>query len=292
MSRAQSLRTPGADRIHRSFLVWRNGLYAKLALLLAAAAVLLYWLDQPVGGPSGGSWLGYALGSLGFGLIAWLSWFGIRRRRYGKTGLLEEWLSAHVYFGLALIVIATLHTGFQFHGNVHLLAFVLMILVIGSGIFGVYAYWRYPALMTVNRSGANIDKIAATLASLDSRCRGLALGFDDPIQDLVLEALDDVGGRFGLGELLLGRKPDMLAGKTGAALAGLRQAVGGPGKLTPGESLPLVQLLTERAALLLQARRDRRYRALLLLWRAVHVPLTFALLVTLVVHVFAVFYYW
>jgi len=38
--------------------------------------------------------------------------------------------------------------------------------------------------------------------------------------------------------------------------------------------------------------RDRRYRALMLLWRAVHVPLTLGLLVALFIHVFAVFYYW
>ena len=40
----------------------------------------------------------------------------------------------------ALIVIATLHTGFQFGWNVHTLAYVLMMLVILSGMFGIAAY--------------------------------------------------------------------------------------------------------------------------------------------------------
>ena len=44
-----------------------------------------------------------------------------------------------------------------------------------------------------------------------------------------------------------------------------------------------MQNLTKRATIVVKIRRDRRYRALLLLWRAIHVPLT--------IHVFAVFYY-
>ena len=50
---------------------------------------------------------------------------------------LKAWTSAHVYLGLSLIVIATLHTGFQFGWNVHTLAYALMMLVIVSGIYGI-----------------------------------------------------------------------------------------------------------------------------------------------------------
>ena len=42
--------------------------------------------------------------------------------------------------GLSLIVIVTLHTGFQFGWNVHTLAYGLMLLVIVSGIFGIVVY--------------------------------------------------------------------------------------------------------------------------------------------------------
>jgi hypothetical protein len=67
--------------------------------------------------------------------------------------------------------------------------------------------------------------------------------------------------------------------------------VGGPGNVLPAEVLPLVQALTKRATIVVKMRRDWRYRAQLLLWRAVHVPLTIALLVALTIHVIAVFYY-
>ena len=258
---------------------------------MSAVAIVGYWIHHPAGLPNGGSWLGYTYGTIGFGLIGWLAWFGIRRRRYGGQGPLEGWLSAHVYLGLALIVVATLHTGFRFHWNVHTLAFVLMALVVVSGIFGAYAFLRYPALMTSNRAGATLKTMSAELASLDQQCRDLALNFDDEVAALVIKATEDDGGKFTFLEALLGRAPNPLEGATGMAITRLRDEVGGTANVLPAEVLPLVQSLTKRATMLVKIRRDRRYRALLLLWRAVHVPLTIALVLALTIHVFAVFYY-
>lgn len=258
---------------------------------MSAVAILGYWVHHPSGIPNGGSWLGYTYGTVGFGLIGWLGWFGIRRRRYGGQGPLEGWLSAHVYLGLALIVVATLHTGFRFHWNLHTLAFVLMILVIFSGIFGAYVFLRYPALMTANRQGSTLKSMSAELAALDQSCRDLALNFDDDTAALVVKATEDFGGKFTWAEGLLGRAPNPLEGATGQAITRLRDEVGGKEQAPPAEVLPLVQNLTKRATIVVKMRRDWRYRAQMLLWRAVHVPLTIALLVALTIHVIAVFYY-
>jgi hypothetical protein len=258
---------------------------------VSAVAILGYWIHHPSGVPNGGSWLGYTYGTVGFALIGWLAWFGVRRRRYGGQGPLEGWLSAHVYLGLALIIVATLHTGFRFHWNVHTLAFVLMTLVILSGIFGAYVFLRYPALMTANRQGATLKSMSAELAALDQQCRDLALNFDDETAALVVKATEDYGGKFTWAEGLLGRGPNPLEGATGEAITRLRDEVGGAEQAPPAEVLPLVQNLTKRATIVVKMRRDWRYRAQLLLWRAVHVPLTIALLVALTIHVIAVFYY-
>jgi len=279
--------------IHSSFLLWRKARYGKIAAVLSLLAIILYVVDDPGEPPNGGTWLGYSYGVAGLALIAWLAWFGIRRRRYGGSGApLQGWLSAHVYLGLALVVIASLHTGFRFHWNIHTLAFVLMLLVIASGIFGIYAFWRYPTKMTRNRAGATLSSMIEQLAAADSQCRDLTLNMSDDVVALVAVATEDQGGRFTWREIVTGRRPDPLAGPTGAAIDSLRESVGGSAGLTPADVLPLVQALTNRLVLIEKISRDRRYQALLLLWRAVHVPLTFALIVALSAHVLAVFFYW
>jgi cytochrome b561 len=265
-------------KMHRSFLSWRQGLYGKIAGGTALLAILIYGLDRPDEPPNGGTWLGYTYGVLALVLIAWLAWFGIRRRRYPATGKLENLLSAHVYFGLALLVVGTLHTGFHFHANVHTLAYVLMVLVIGSGIFGSYAFLRYPPLMTANRGGANLAGMTGELAALDLRCRDLALSLPDATAGVVRAAVAK-GGRPGA------------AAATLAAIGQVQQQLGSLEGARPTDVLALAQAMARRAAVLDKLQRDRRYRRLMLLWRAVHVPLTTALLVALFIHVFAVFYY-
>jgi hypothetical protein len=136
---------------HRSILEYANFRWFKIALVLCALSGGVYiWHDPPLK-PYGGTWLGYTLGTIGALLILWLLYFGVRKRRYkSNVGTAQGWLSAHVYLGVALIVVATLHTGFELGWNVHTLAYVLMILVIASGMYGVFIYLRVPREMTVN----------------------------------------------------------------------------------------------------------------------------------------------
>ena len=274
--------TAGLSTIHRSFLSYRNALYGKIAAAVSILAIAVYALDRPDGPPNGGTLLGYVYGTIGLALIAWLAWFGIRRRRYGGTGSLANLLSAHVYFGSALIVVATLHTGFQLHWNVHGLAYVLMVVVIASGMFGAYAFWRVPKLMTANRAGETLGKLAASLAALDLRCQNLALAFPDDIATSIYACLAPPAGR--------GTVPDR--GLTLAAITRVELQLGQLGGVATADVLALVQTLTQRLAVLDTLIRDRRYRGQMLLWRAVHTPVTLGLLVALGTHVFAVFYNW
>lgn len=294
MSAADSAEASGplghrADR-HLSFLVYRRFLFLKIAAAVVAAAIVLYFVDRPYGARYGGTWAGYTLGTAGALLILWLMWFGYRKRSYLKDqGNLVGWLSAHVYLGLALLVVATLHTGFHFGWNVHTLAYALMCLVIASGAFGVYCYVRYPRLMTENRHGLILPQMLRRIASLDEELRKAALGVDDRTATLVERSVENTRLGGSLRRQLSGREPNCA---TAAACEGLRRMI---------EAAPLEEetrlrhirvLLDEKAQLLGRARRDISYKAMMDIWLYIHVPLSFALLAALTAHVVSVFYLW
>src|SRR5947208_48114 len=101
-------------------------------------------------------------------LILWLTILGLRKRAMTRgRWSLKAWTSAHVYLGLSLIVVATLHTGFQFGWNVHTLAYALMMLVILSGIYGIAAYSILPEELSVSRGEMTRPQMIDTVMKLD-----------------------------------------------------------------------------------------------------------------------------
>jgi len=276
--------------MHQSLFVYGGFRYFKFSLVLLVAAIVAYGWHEPVDGPNGGTWLGYTLGGIGAFLILLLMWFGMRKRSYKSSmGRVEGWLSAHVYLGLSLIVIATLHAGFQIGWNLHTLAYVLMLIVIASGIFGVYAYLRYPQLMTENRRGKTLDTLLAEMAELDRECRDASAQLTDDISQSVLRCCEQT--RIG------GSIMRQLSGTDSNCAT--QRALDEVGRLTA--SLPraqvedgrrLLTLLGKKNELVQRARRDVQYKALMDIWLFFHVPLSFALLAALSAHVVSIFFYW
>src|SRR5690606_11533592 len=117
-----------------------------LGLALLAWVIYLFPnYEQPA---NGGTWQGYALDTASALQIVWLLWLGVRKRRYASaSGTLQGWVSAHVYLGTALLWVATLHTAFQFGWNLHTLAYGLLVVVLVSGLVGVWLYLAVPARM-------------------------------------------------------------------------------------------------------------------------------------------------
>jgi hypothetical protein len=275
--------------MHESFLVYAGFRYLKIASITCIAAIVVYVWHSPLDQPNGGTWVGYGLGGLGALLILWLMWFGIRKRRYGTESRLQGWLSAHVYLGLSLVTIATLHTGFQFGWNLHTLAYGLMLVVIASGAFGIYAYVRYPRLMTENRRGITNNEIYTEIGELDRECRQVASAMPDEIASLVLVSCNEtrIGGS--IFRQLSGQDPTC---GTARAFAGIRDLAASAGAAHGGDVRKLISLLGKKQTLLSTLRRDVQFKAMLEIWLYFHVPLSFALLAALVAHVISVFYYW
>jgi hypothetical protein len=274
---------------NESILVYRGLRYFKWALVLVIAASVAYAFHTAIPAPNGGTWLGYTLGTIGALLIVWLLWFGIRKRKYGGGKIrLEDWLSAHVYLGIALIVVATLHTGFQFGWNVHTLAYTLMMIVIFSGMFGVYVYIRYPKIMTDNRRGMTLDAMMTQIAELDTDARKAALRLGDEVNKLVLEASENtrIGGS--MRRQLSGHAPGCPAIAAPDKVRALLGKTEQPGR----DAEQLLALLQRKSELVQRARRDVQIKAMMDVWLYVHVPLSIALIGALIAHIVSVFFYW
>jgi hypothetical protein len=280
----------GDGATHEGFLRHRRFLWLKIALSMSLVALVAYMMIDQQPHPNGGSWYGYILGTIGALLILWLTMLGLRKRwmTRGKWSL-KAWTSAHVYLGLSLIVVATLHTGFQFGWNVHTLAYGLMMLVIASGIYGIYVYSTLPNDVSDNRSDMTKSQMIDAVFKIDRQLQvaGQPLGVEDTA--LVRLSMDDDPFRGGLVRRLSGKYPRC---GTARALRRLKARLAA----APGEEAeliqPVVQLLDRKLAALGRIRRYLRLKALLEVWLYVHVPVTFALIAALAAHIVSVFFYW
>ncbi|MFO6445846.1 hypothetical protein ACLBKU_01755 [Erythrobacter sp. NE805] len=270
------------DSGHVGFLAHKGFRWLWIALALSATAALGYALIDQQPRPNGGTWYGYTLGTIGLGLIIWLSLLGVRKRRINPGAWsLKAWTSAHVYLGLSLVVVGTLHTGFQIGWNVHTLAYVLMLLVIATGIYGVTAYAILPARLSDNRREMTRAQMLDALTAIDRQLESAAQPLARGEADLVLAALRQSPFAGGALARLTARYPGCATARARAGMLGTSEA-----------EERVRALLERRLAQLGQIRGSLRIRALLEVWLFLHIPLTLALIAALAAHVISVFYYW
>jgi hypothetical protein len=295
--------------VHQSFVNYRNYRYGTLATVATVATLAAYLLDKPRVPPNGGTWLGYTLGTIAGLLVIFLSLFGIRKRSFrSRIGTAIGWLSAHVYLGLAALVIATLHSGLHFGANVHTATYVLMWIVTLSGCWGVYAYVRYPGLMTRQRGNVRRKELLQQIEELDQRSLGLA-SVTARVNALIADSIrrTDLGNPRFRDQLSARDRSYLLIGGESASqpshlvpnfgnhalieqLAELR--LGATDEGTRGTLQNLLECAGAKAALLQRLRRETKLAAMMRIWLFIHVPVCCALLAALLTHVLTVFLYW
>jgi hypothetical protein len=280
---------------HESFLRYAGFRWLKIATALLI--LVIGGFDIMEGRPGfrlrhiGGTWFGYTTGTIGALLIVWLAMLGVRKRAMTDgSWSLKAWVSAHVYLGLSLIVIVTLHSGFQFGWNIHTLAYALMMLVILSGAFGVVVYNRLPQKLSANRGETTQKQMLEMIRSLDGRLADAARPMGENLAQHVRASLEKtrIGGNFW--QRLRGRQP-----RCATTLARLSLTKSREGMAAGPEAAALervIHLLEQKEAVLKKARRHIQLRSWLEAWLYIHVPATFALIAALTAHIVSVFFYW
>ncbi|MEM7268870.1 MAG: hypothetical protein AAF401_06425 [Pseudomonadota bacterium] len=276
---------------HTSFLAHARFRWFKISAFLCLIIIVTYSAWAPVGGRNGGTILGYGLGTLGLLIILWLAWLGVKKRGFsGGANTIRGWTSAHVYLGLSLIIIATLHTGFEFGWNVHTLAYALMMAVILSGAFGVFAYLRYPRMMSENLNGRSTSLLRKEMTDLDVRIARLTQRLPDNFAEAARMSLDNtkIGG--GALTLLSGSSRRCGSARARQLALSLAEDLDDPNQQTTATEM--VASLSRKADIAARLRRDLSYKAIMDIWLWLHVPLTLALIASLTAHVVIVFFYW
>jgi hypothetical protein len=257
--------------------------YLKWSIALVLLCSALYIYDEPPIRPGGGTWLGYTLGTIGAVLILWLMLFGLRKRAYSSSiGSLRGWLSAHVYLGLSLAFVATLHAAFHFSWNIHTLAYILTIIVIASGFWGIALYLRQPSLMGSLLQGKTLEQCAEVLEEYDNQSKKIAANLSPEIQQMVERSVKSKIFRYPW-QRYFGKQRGCRTKKLVDYLS--------EHSSTP-EMQELYRVQVRRQLQLAQIRDYLRAKGWTEVWLMFHVPLSFALLAVLIAHTISVFFYW
>ncbi len=273
-----------------SFLSYRSGrwLWISLASALVLALHYLYYRSRTV--PYGGSVEGLLYGVAGTGLIAFLMYLGIRKRSYSSSfGTLQGWVSAHVYLGLLTLLLIPMHAGFRFGWDVHTLAFVLLAVVVLSGIVGIILYLNVPSRLTKFEVEQQADKIDGEMSRLLIDMRALVKDKSDALVQLYKEeviALQKVRPQ-GWSLLVRGNGSDVLALRA----ADLVKKASSIPSQDQAAFQTLSQLLLKKAQLEVNLMRQMRLRNALQSWLYVHIPVSIALVVAVGLHLVMVFVY-
>jgi hypothetical protein len=265
----------------------------RVAYLVAAVAIFCLpavgwyvaaWLGW-IGWPTGSTRLGLFLGILAAAIIAFemLLWprKALRGRRLGRT---RAWMYWHVWLGLACVPLAVIHAGFRLGGPLTALVLALFLLVIVSGVWGLGMQQVLPHKLLHGFAAETIEPQVDRVMEVHQReadelVQVAAGGASDP---LMVFYLDEVRPYLAAG----GRSGSVL--KSAARAAGLFADLADRAPNQVAAVRRLEELCAARRAYDAQV----RIHGWLHNWQLVHLPLSVALCVALVVHIVTALKYW
>jgi hypothetical protein len=184
------------------------------------------------------------------------------------AGSLKTWLEIHLFCGVVGPVLVTFHTAFKFGGLIAA-AYWSMVIVVLSGFVGRYLYVRIPrSIRGTELTRTELDAKADTLRA------ELAAAVASPAVLEQIDAFERASTQgFVTGDLLLRGRLRRLDRELARAGAGreLRERA--------------LALAAERTTLLRRIAHLQKTKSLFELWHVFHLPLVYALLVIVAVHV-------
>ncbi|HVO56224.1 MAG TPA: hypothetical protein VMT51_00865 [Dongiaceae bacterium] len=124
---------------------------ASLAILAVSLLVYVPYAWHAPQGPRGGSAIGLLFGVLGFAFMLYAAALGARKRvPTWRLGRAQAWMRGHLWLGLLALPMILFHGGFHFGGTLTRALLWLLIITVGSGIYGALLQNFIPKRMTAD----------------------------------------------------------------------------------------------------------------------------------------------
>ncbi|MGR3177605.1 MAG: hypothetical protein ACUZ8E_06075 [Candidatus Anammoxibacter sp.] len=225
-------------------------------------------------------------GVLGVCFIIFLALYNIRLKIYSfAMGSAQGWLVAHIYIGVLTILVIIIHANCNISGSLNIITFILFLIVIISGIVGFLIYKNVPlSLSKYGRDVLTADQIkkritkyqdeaekAVAEMSIDSREfyeKFLKSGFKSKrmkFRHLFMQETEVVDNQ----KKMFGKYIDRLPAKEIYAME------------------LFINHIVEKEKLRFMLAKIKLMRA----WLNIHVPLTGAMMVFVIIHTLSMFYY-
>lgn len=148
----------------------------RVVISSVAAAMVFGWMIEVImsavtGWPFGHTQYGHRVGWLGFALILSTLGYSLKKRFGRKTGWPKPWFWLHQLAGVAGASLIFIHAGIHFHALVPTLTMCAMVIVVASGIVGVFVHRKALGLLSETRKellkqGLSEDDVSGQLFDL------------------------------------------------------------------------------------------------------------------------------
>ncbi len=253
--------------------------WRRLGIILAVPLVLsYYWYSQRMV-PRGGTTVGLAYGVLGLLLISFLLFHSVRKRWhrcvYGKT---EIWLNAHIYLGLLAMLLIYMHAGFRFQDLSATVAAGLLSVVVVSGVVGTILYTVLPQHLRQVKGNLMPQEVSDKMNELAELIQKATQRKSPSFHSACQLFLEEATRRRVRKEKVpvLRRLIEQIRVIPAEEQEAMKQVV------------LLAKQFTEMHA---QFRTRMRLKNLLESWLYLHVPFSVAMVLAIILHLFAVAYY-
>jgi hypothetical protein len=172
----------------------RGWAWLSLGIFFFSAIVYVFYAMNAPAGPRGGSVIGLTFGTVGFALMIFAALLGARKRvPTWRLGRAQAWMRGHLWLGLLSLPLILFHGGFHFGGTLTRVLMWLLIVTVGSGLFGAALQHYVPRMMTTDVPLETIyDEIANVRNSLreeadravEALCGSLGLVKNDEAEEM------------------------------------------------------------------------------------------------------------